>query len=303
MNDFIPLVQDLDKMRCRLALSPAIQHREGSDILHREDFRAWIRTNSSGLLWIDGYEVPGRPSWLADLALQVVHASLLSGYETLYSFNTVPHNDIGGKTPLALVRRYLKHLLRKYPEIRYHGDHDMLSEENISAAETDFDLSWTLFIECLNVISVKVVYIVTEAIDSFNNAVEHRAAYVQLLRKLSQLAQPEGVDGKVIKVVLMSVKPDSGVDQIFRDEENLVARNEATHEKVLIRISPAAARSRKQRTIAGKRRNAHTPREGRAFAGIPAYQTATVLTEDDFAPDHLERLEDGVSGANKKEML
>lgn len=76
LDDLKPLVHDLDSMRSRQALSTSIQLYEGLDILNREEFRNWISMPSSGLLWVDGYELPGRPSWLADFALRVVEASL-----------------------------------------------------------------------------------------------------------------------------------------------------------------------------------------------------------------------------------
>lgn len=253
LDDAVPLVHDLDSMRARQAISTGIQLYEGLDILNREDFRTWISMPSSGLLWVDGYEIPGRPSWLADFALHVVQASLLSGYETLFSFNTVNPEKNESNTTLALVQRYSKYLLEKHPEIYGHGDTDWLSSNILMAAKTDFNLSWKIFVECLGAIKAKVVYIIIEAIDVLNSTVANGGTIQELLRRLSRITLPGMVGEKVVKVILTSVKPDCGFNLILENED-------PGHQKypghVLIRVSPAAARSRKLRSIPGRKNRA-----------------------------------------------
>lgn len=282
MDDCPPLLQDLDSVRSIQELAPPLQQHEGLNIINREDFRDWVSMTSSGLLWIDGYELPGRRSWIADFTIGLVHASLLSGYETLYSFNS-PHSS-GSVNALSLIQRFSSHLLEKYPGIWDHGDPDLLSGEILLAAKTDFSLSWRIFLECLGAVDANTVYIIIEAVDALGSDRSKDGLFGQFLAKLSGLTSTGAVGGKTVKLILTSTGPNPGFDLIFSTRRNAGQLEDPRH--LLLRISPAAARSRKQRSTLrkNKRTRFHT-RSSSTGVGFRTYQSQTVLGLEDFAPD------------------
>lgn len=159
--------------------------------------------------------------------------------------------------------------MEKYPEIYDYGDTDLLSSNTLVAAKTDFNLSWMVFVECLGATKANVVYIIMEAVDALNITVANRGTLVELLGRLSQLTLPDMVKGKVVKVILTSVKPDCDFNVIFNNKD-------ASHQNypghVLLRISPAAARSRKLRSMPGRKSRARIPSITHTFAAQPVSQ-------------------------------
>ncbi|KAI1459642.1 hypothetical protein F4805DRAFT_48806 [Annulohypoxylon moriforme] len=273
---------DFDLMKHKQSSFPVMQANEGINIIRREDFKRWISSTSSSLLWVDGYEKPGRPSWLGDLTLRVTQAAVLSKYETLYAFNSLQLHDAEACTARTLIQRLSNYLLSKYPEIYEAGDAELLSPEIFLAAQTDIRLSWKIFIECLTAVKSAAVYIVIEAIDRMYIALDSRDEYLLILRLLSQLATPGAVENKVVKVMVTSTKPDAGFDCIFEETGRDRTQDNGAH--VLIRVSPAAARSRKQRSIPGVKRRARIPNNSHAGAGFD-FDCEKILSDNDFVPE------------------
>ncbi|KAI1412093.1 hypothetical protein F5Y13DRAFT_51033 [Hypoxylon sp. FL1857] len=280
-----PMDQDLNLMQTRQALSPIMKTYEGIDVLQRYDFRKWASNEVSGLLWVDGYEKPGRPSWLGDMALRVTQAALISGYEALYTFNSLRFKEHEAFTPLGLIQRLSNHLLNKYPEIYELGDAEILCPEIFFAAETDIGLSWKIFVECLTTIRPAAIYIIVEAIDGMQLTPSNREQFQSILQRFSQLTTPGAgtVKNKIIKIMITSTKPDAGFDIIFGEPGSKNTQDvNSTH--VLVRVSPAAARSRKQRSMPGVKRRVRIPSNSHAMAGL-TFQCEKILTDDDFLPE------------------
>ena len=265
-------------MQSRRKLSPIMHHYEGVDILRRDDFRDWIGVDGSGLLWIDGYEIPGRPSWLANLILSIAHAAILSGYEALYAFCSLQAIEHTRQGPVELVQRFSGHLLRKYPQLRDICDPELLSPEILLAAKTDLGLSFKIFCELLKSIPLPVVYITIEGIDRLYSSGDDRSDYQAFLRFLSALGAPNAIPNKVIKTIVASVKPDADIDIVFGQ------RNVDLSSTVLVRVAPATARSRKQRSISAVKRRMRIPSDSHASAETHT-QTYRILSEEDFVPE------------------
>ncbi|KAI0114169.1 hypothetical protein F4776DRAFT_638432 [Hypoxylon sp. NC0597] len=283
-----PMDHDLDLMQARQALSPIMQTYEGTNILQRDDFRKWISNASSGLLWVDGYEKPGRPSWLGDLALRVTQAAFMSGYEALYTFNSLRLRETEAFTPLSLIQRLSNHLLRKYPEIYELGDAELLCPEIFLAAETDVGLSWKIFVECLTTMRPVAIYIILESIDGMHLTPNNRDQFQPVLQRFSELATPGAIKNKIVKIMITSTKPDAGFNYIFGEPDSKSLQDaDSTH--VLVRVSPAAARSRKQRSVPGVKRRVRIPSNSHAMAGL-TFHCEKILTDDDFVPEpeHME---------------
>lgn len=277
-DDFIPLDFDLKALASRLAVSHVMQHQQGLDILNREDFRHWISKPSSGLLWVDGYELPGRPSWLADFAFLAARASLLSGFETLFISNSVHSDGVGSMTTLTFVQRCSKHLLEKYQAGSFCRGRELFGEDTLQAARTNFEVSWKIYVECLGDIKANVVFIIVEAIDAMKADVENRETPGMLLQKLSELASLEALEDKVVKVMVTSVKPEPGFGTIFGIEG--VSASSKIFRNLLVRISPAAARGLKQRSLPGRKSRRPMSSGTPTLTGSLAYRTDRVLTED-----------------------
>ncbi|OTA99038.1 hypothetical protein M426DRAFT_325500 [Hypoxylon sp. CI-4A] len=286
-----PMEDDLGLMQSRQALSPILQTYEGTNILQRDDFRNWISSASSGVLWVDGYEKLGRPSWLGDLALRVTQAAHISGNETLYTFNSLRLKTTEAVTPIGLLQRLSNHLLYRYPEIYEVGDTDLLSPEIFLAAETDVMMTWNIFRQCLAASKPTAMYVVVEAVDEMNMISNNREEFQLVLQLLSQLGTPGAVKNKIIKIMITSTKPNAGFDEVFSEPKTHTKQD--TH--VLIRVSPAAARSRKQRSIPGVKRRVRIPSNSHAMAGL-SFQCEKILISDDFVPEPEEMEPEDISG-------
>lgn len=151
--------------------------------------------------------------------------------------------------------------------------------------KTDIGLSWKIFVECLTRVAI---YIILEAIDRMHFTPKSRDQFQQVLQRFSELAIPGAIKNKIIKVMITSTKPDAGFNHIFGEPDSKSLRD-ANSSHVLARISPAAARSRKQRYIPGVKRRVRIPSKSHAMVGL-TFQCEKILTDDDFVPEpeHME---------------
>ncbi|KAI0023502.1 hypothetical protein F4780DRAFT_51732 [Xylariomycetidae sp. FL0641] len=274
ITDISPLDSDLERLQSLQALSPLASQYEGTGVLDRTDFRSWLMMEGSGLLWIDGYELHGRPSWLADFALRITHAVFLAGYEALYTFNCLCNGTGDTWTPIKLVQRFIQHLIQRHPDILDLGDPDFLSTEIFFAARTDLKLSCSILAECIQAAPPSVIYVIIEGIDGVQRAASSQSEYRTILDFFTKVSASGAGGKKTIKILLTSVAPDAGSD---------VSCGNQTH--TLIRVSPAAARTRKQVSITKTTRRkryltgTHVAPEGLASS------SERILTDADFVPE------------------
>ncbi|KAI0148457.1 hypothetical protein GGR57DRAFT_505248 [Xylariaceae sp. FL1272] len=281
LNNVVPLDHDLETMRIRQTVLPVAQHNEGLRMLTREDFSQWITMPQSGILWIDGYNLPGRASWMAEFALSIAHASLLSGYETLYTFNTAHYGTPHEYSPVSLAQRFSGHLLVKYPNIHHRSQSDFLSGESFLAGKTDFNISWEILLECIRVATFEVVYIIFESLDMLDYSAND--SQEALMKRLLQLGTPHFISHKRVKIILTTTTPEAGLIDLFQE-------NASDLNRLLIRVAPVTARMRKPRSM--------HPQKTRARSHVDKFslivrqeQKLKQLNLDDFDPSN----KDGVT--------
>lgn len=252
-------------------------------MVHRKEFRVWMETEGSGLLWIDGYQVPHRPSWTTGFALNVIRAAMVNGHDTLYYFGSL-HQDI--LQPRALVQSLLFHLLQRFPTILSHGDPELFSAEIFLTAKSSLDLSWRIFLECLRLLPSTVIYLIVEGIDHVQMS-NVGNDFQNLLTQLKSLSTAGILDEKLVKVFLTSVRPNAGFDILFPSHDRPV--NEVDN-NVLIRIPRAVSRSRRVYT---KQRPRKTPSACEIppipDLHLPGCSNSEVLDMDDFVPSDDDR--------------
>ncbi|KAJ4865507.1 hypothetical protein T069G_02037 [Trichoderma breve] len=236
--ELLPIEQNLQRAQALMDLIPITQISESINMVHRKEFRVWMETEASGLLWIDGYQVPHRPSWTTGFALNVIRAAMVNGHDTLYYFGSL-HQDI--LQPRALVQSLLFHLLQRFPTILSHGDPELFSAEIFLTAKSSLDLSWRIFLECLRLLPSTVVYLIVEGIDHVQMS-NVGNDFQNLLTQLKSLSTAGVLDEKLVKVLLTSVRPNAGFDILFPSHEMPV--NEVDN-NVLIRVPRAVSRSRR----------------------------------------------------------
>lgn len=254
-------------------------------MVHRKEFRVWMETEASGLLWIDGYQVPHRPSWTTGFALNVIRAAMVNGHDTLYYFGSL-HQDI--LQPRALIQSLLFHLLQRFPTILSHGDPELFSAEIFLAAKSSLDLSWRIFLECLRLVPSTIVYLIVEGIDHVQMS-DVGNDFQSLLTQFKSLSTPGNFEERLVKVFFTSVRPNAGFDILFPNHAMPV--NEVDN-NVLIRVPRVASRSRR---IFTKQRPKKTP----SACEIPptpdlhlaGCSNSGVLDMDDFAPSDDDRSE------------
>ncbi|KAK7450228.1 hypothetical protein Landi51_05299 [Colletotrichum acutatum] len=266
-------------------LLPLSYLSESVNVLRLSSFHSWLSSKDSGLLWVDGYEIPRRPSWTTDLSLKIVRAATESGYDTLSYFGSLNRgsNDVTPKSRV-LVQSLLFSILQKFPAVTSHGDPELFNAEIFVTAKTDLDLSWRIFVECLRVLPSPIVYIVIEGVDHVDVTRDQIADFESLLNRLGSISA-DIFDEKVIKVALTSVRPNAGFQHLFPSRDRL----EVVHEhKLLIRVPTAAARRRKPRSKMRKKnqRNLYSP-----DITVEAGRTDT---GSDFAPSDSGGESDGV---------
>ncbi|KAH7176066.1 hypothetical protein EDB81DRAFT_771821 [Dactylonectria macrodidyma] len=237
--ELLPIEQNLQRAQAQMDLLPLAQVNEGINMLRRQQFRAWMDAPDSGLLWIDGYEVPRRPSWTTDFALNIIRAASMNGHDTLFYFGSLNHDT---PLPRALVQSLLFHLLQRFPAILSQGDRELFNAEIFLAAKTDLDLSWRIFVECLRLLPAPVTYLVVEGIDYIQMS-DVGGDFESLLQRFQSLTSTP-FEEKTVKVVLTSVRPNGGFQLLFPGHDGLEVQLDHS---VLIRVPRVAARSRKER--------------------------------------------------------
>ncbi|KAL6835757.1 hypothetical protein J3E69DRAFT_352270 [Trichoderma sp. SZMC 28015] len=283
--ELLPIEQNLQRAQALMDLIPITQINEGINMVHRKEFRVWMETESSGLLWIDGYQVPHRPSWTTGFALNVIRAAMVNGHDTLYYFGSL-HQDI--LQPRALVQSLLFHLLQRFPAVLSHGDPELFSAEIFLAAKSSLDLSWRIFLECLRLLPSTVIYLVVEGIDHLEMT-DVGNDFQSLLTQLKSLSTAGVFEEKLVKVFLTSTRPNAGFDILFPSHEMPVNQLD---NNVLIRVPRAVSRSRR---IYTKQR----PKKTLSACEIPpapdlhltGCSNSEVLDMDDFAPSDDDRSE------------
>ncbi|KAK4064190.1 uncharacterized protein Triagg1_9169 [Trichoderma aggressivum f. europaeum] len=254
-------------------------------MVHRKEFRVWMETEASCLLWIDGYQVPHRPSWTTGFALNVIRAAMVNGHDTLYYFGSL-HQD--KMQPRALVQSLLFHLLQRFPTILSHGDPELFSAEIFLAAKSSLDLSWRIFLECLRLLPSTVVYLIVEGIDHVHMS-DVGNDFQSLLTQFKSLSTSGDFEDKLVKVFLTSVRPNAGFDIVFPSHEMKVNQ---VDNNVLIRVPHAVSRSRKVYT---KQRPRKTPSACEIPPApdlhLPGVSNSEVPRMDDFAPSDDDRSE------------
>ncbi|KAI1263958.1 hypothetical protein F5Y18DRAFT_428457 [Xylariaceae sp. FL1019] len=275
LNDVVPLDHDLETMRIRQTILPIAQYNEGLRILIREDFSQWITMPQSGILWIDGYDLPGRASWMAEFALSITHASLLSGYEALYSFSTAHYDTQHAYTPLSFAQRFSCHLLVKYPDIQDRSHSNFVSGQAFLAAKTDFNISWEIFLECLRLATCEVVYVIIESLDILDYG--SNVSQEVLMKRLLQLATPNFIPYKRVKIIFTTTRPAAGLFEMFHNNSGSDCNN------LLIRVAPVTARVRKPRSILSQKKRARSSVDKFSLI-VRQDQKLKQLNIDDFDP-------------------
>ncbi|KAK4204695.1 hypothetical protein QBC40DRAFT_261326 [Triangularia verruculosa] len=278
--ELLPFEQSLQKAQTQMDILPEIQLNEGVNMIHRKAFRAWMQSEISGLLWIDGYQTLHRRSWTTDFAINVIRAASANSFGTLYYFGSLSNNE---PQPRSLIQTLEFNLLQRFPSILSQGDPELFSSEIFLAAKPSLDLSWRIFVECLRLVPFPVIYIVVEGIDHVAKSDDFRT----LLRQLSHLASPGTVEDKLIKVLVTSVRPDAGFNNLFFQDAVGTSENKRDNtNNVLIRVPSSASRSRKMPLKSPRRKTPSSaefpPPTPDAISGHSGAQP--LGAEDDFLP-------------------
>ncbi|KAK1536079.1 hypothetical protein CPAR01_09621 [Colletotrichum paranaense] len=274
-QDLLPLDGNLHQVHLQSDLLPMSYLVESRNVLRLPSFQSWLSSSKSGLLWVDGYEIPRRPSWTTDLSQKIVRAATESGYDTLSYFGSLHRgSDDDTPKPRALVQSLLFGMLQKFPTVTSHGDPKLFNAEIFVAAKSNLDLSWRIFVECLRALPSSIIYIMIEGVDHFSMAGDQATDFESLLKRLSTLSAAL-LDDKVVKLALTSVRPSAGFQHLFPNLERL----EVYHDhKLLIRVPAAAARRRKPRSKLQKKR------QSPLYSPGPTLEPEPTDMGSDFAP-------------------
>ncbi|KXH65583.1 hypothetical protein CSAL01_12052, partial [Colletotrichum salicis] len=126
-QNLLPLDNNSRQVQLEIELLPMYYLSESIDVLRLPSFQAWLSSTDPGLLWVDGYKIPRRPSWTTDLSFKIVRAVTESGYDTLSYFGSLHRrsNDDTPK-PRTLLQSLLFSMLQKFPAVTSYGDPNLL---------------------------------------------------------------------------------------------------------------------------------------------------------------------------------
>lgn len=141
-QELLPLEGSIEKLQDQMLLLPEPQLNEGTNLVKRDEFRSWIKSQTSGLLWIDGYHTLHRRSWTTDFALNVLRAATTNRFATLHYFGSLHTDEPEAR---SLVQTLEFNMLQSSPAILSKGGPDLFNTEIFLAAKPSLDLSWRIF--------------------------------------------------------------------------------------------------------------------------------------------------------------
>ena len=189
------------------------------DLPNKPEVQAWLRSQKSALLWIDGYANSRASKWTTEFSVDVLLGAKRQNSTVLFYFGDIATDDVAEASssylasPKAIIHSFIAQLLRQHASLA-GNDAGWLTPERWTEARRSTRAAWTLLYHLLQSLSSKerIIYLIIDSVDALSSVHNHSHNLEPLLRRLSTLVTSSpSSDNKgpntclVTKVLLTSV--------------------------------------------------------------------------------------------------
>ena len=189
------------------------------DLPSKPEVKAWLRSDQSALLWVDGFASSGASKWTTEFSIDVLLRTQKQSDTVLFYFGDIATSDVvePGSGYLAsskaIIHSFIVQLLRQHACLAEKRT-DWLTPERWTEARRSTKAAWHLLHYLLQSLSahVGIVYLIIDSVDALSTVNNHSQDLQTLLRHLSTLVtsapsvQSAGSDASLaVKVLLTSV--------------------------------------------------------------------------------------------------
>ena len=182
------------------------------DLLNKPELKAWSGSESSSLLWIDGFANLHVSKWTTEFAVDVLLGIERQMSTVLFYFNDIATNDIFdpesgySASSKAIVHSFIIQLLRQHAYLaRNHAG--WLTPQRWMDARRSNKAAWSLLLYLLKSLAAntRILYIVIDSIDALSTVSSQSCDLHLFLRHLSALVTSPPTSSIPIKILLTSV--------------------------------------------------------------------------------------------------
>jgi len=189
-------------------------------LAEKPEIKAWIRSEASALLWIDGFSEPHVAKWTTEFSVDVFMAANEARATVLYYFGELSMEGIGDvateylSSPRAVLHSFITQLVQQHPDLV--GQHPQWFTSSIfQSTRVSMKTSWALFKKIIGVVAPEVpLYIILDNLDTIGELSSDSREFGCLVRKMSRLVSEQRQTP--IKIIVSSVT-NSVLNQYIRD--------------------------------------------------------------------------------------
>ncbi|KAF1971536.1 hypothetical protein BU23DRAFT_600108 [Bimuria novae-zelandiae CBS 107.79] len=214
-----PLIDYLEQRRAFLSDGAS---REFISLFDRPKVASWVASNTSSLLWIEGYPTGAPLNFTSEFSLDVVHAAKARDYAVLYHFCELltviePNLQKDRDGTLALDTILKAFLWLATSEFLHHFEPGF--EMGIPGIDKIVDLDGKeiekLFRQCLDALEEEtILYIVIDGVHCLEQRIGRKAVFQRWLERLVSIVSRR--KRNVVKILFTSARSDGIVDTTFK---------------------------------------------------------------------------------------
>ena len=189
------------------------------DLHSKPEVKAWLRSDQSALLWIDGFASSYASKWTTEFSVDVLLRTQQQSNTVLFYFGDIATSDVAEPgsgylaSSKAIIHSFIVQLLRQHAYLAEKRA-DWLTPERWTEARRSTKAAWHLLRYLLQSVSADagIVYLIIDSIDALSTVNNQSHDLQHLLRHLSTLVtslpsvQSAGSDASLaVKVLLTSV--------------------------------------------------------------------------------------------------
>ena len=191
----------------------------GLNLLERPEVKAWLESDNSSLLWIDGFAYPRASKWTTEFSVDVLLAAEQRRSTTLFYFGDAATNNSSEPTvsylpsPKAMIHSFIIQLLRRHENLVALRS-EWMTPERWAQVRSNTKAAWNFLLSLLQSLSPSrtIVYFLLDSIDALFIAKSASHGLSSFLTHLSTLVKSSyskdsvgDSDYPAIKVLLTSV--------------------------------------------------------------------------------------------------
>lgn len=183
------------------------------DLHNKAEVKAWLSSNESSLLWIDGFANSRASKWTTEFSVDVLLGTERQRSTALFYFGDIATNDVEKPSsgylasPKAIIHSFLIQLLRQHAHLA-ENEADWPTPQRWTEARRSTKAAWNLLHYLLQSLSTEgsIVYIILDSIDVLSTINDHSSDLQPFLRRLSALVTSSPSSGTAGSNAFLTVK-------------------------------------------------------------------------------------------------